>query len=258
MSDVTRTREHVVHAVEAASDFAEPFYHLRLTDVFPADVYAALLESMPAREDYYAMSGRARKARGTDGTRARTKIDLFPETLRRLPARKKAVWMMAAEVLRSREIRDAFVRRMAPGLERRFGPGYASVGLYPFPILTRDIPGYKLRVHADTPWKGITIQIYMPPDASYSHVGTVFNKRAEGNGGFEVAARMSFMPNSGYAFVVVPESHHSVELVGPEVPTRDSIQLAYFVDQTFFQVAKNRSKRLGQLVRGMVWPPTGG
>ena len=28
--------------------------------------------------------------------------------------------------------------------------------MYPIPILTRDIPGYKITPHTDTNWKGIT------------------------------------------------------------------------------------------------------
>ena len=37
--------------------------------------------------------------------------------------------------------------------------------MYPLPILTRDIPGYRIMPHPDTHWKGITVQLYLPRDA---------------------------------------------------------------------------------------------
>jgi hypothetical protein len=39
-----------------------------------------------------------------------------------------------------------------------------------------------------------------------------------------------------------------VDTVGPEVSTRDSILLTYFVDQTFFNRVHNRGKRFGNFL----------
>ncbi len=41
---------------------------------------------------------------------------------------------------------------------------------------------------------------------------------------------MTFAPNTGYAFAVGTDTWHSADAVGPEVKTRDSILLTYFVD----------------------------
>jgi hypothetical protein len=49
--------------------------------------------------------------------------------------------------------------------------------MYPIPILTRDVPGYRIGIHPDTHWKGMTIQLYLPRDNSIQHVGTIFHKR---------------------------------------------------------------------------------
>ena len=54
--------------------------------------------------------------------------------------------------------------RPRAGLERRFGSDFANVGMYPIPVLTRDIPGYRITAHTDTQWKGITVQLYLPRD----------------------------------------------------------------------------------------------
>ena len=52
----------------------------------------------------------------------------------------------------------------------------------------------------------------------------------------------------GYAFAVGPDTWHSVDPVGPEVSTRDSILLTYFVDSSPLTVFRNRSRRLGNFI----------
>jgi len=238
---------HVVHAIDSAPAVAEPFQHLQLASVFPADTYAEMIASMPDQRDYRGMSGRAKSMPADGGQLTRTKIDLFPEFIRHLPAQKRAVWNAVGAALCSPEVREAFRRRLAPGLEKRFGARYREVGMYPIPILTRDVAGYRIGIHPDTRRKGMTIQLYLPPDRSIEHVGTVFHRRLEGKN-YEKAAQMSFSPNVGYAFAVGNDTYHSVETVGPEVRTRDSILLTYFVDDTFAQVVHNRAKRVGNFL----------
>jgi len=251
MDNIDRTIEHVVGAIGAAAQQREPFPHLQLAKIFPADLYAAMLEVMPAKDDYRHMSGRTKSTRTPDGGGTRTKLDLFPEYIRHLPPEKKRVWEVVGQALCSREVREAFRQRLAPGLERRFGSAWKKVGMYPIPILTRDVPGYQIGIHPDTHWKGMTIQLYLPRDNSIQHVGTVFHRRA-GENGYERALQMAFSPNTGYAFAVDKDTYHSVDLVGPEVKTRDSILLTYFVDQTLLQVVRNRGKRLGNMILNTV------
>ena len=190
------------------------------------------------------MSGRAKYTRTGNRGATRVKLDLFPEYVRHLPAQKRDVWRMIGRALCSRRVREAFRKRLAPGLETRFGSKYRKVGMYPIPILTRDVAGYRVGVHPDTKWKGMTIQIYLPPDESIKHVGTVFHKRT-GEKSYSRESQMSFSPNCGYAFAVDKHTYHSVDTVGPEVSTRDSILLTYFVDNTPLHVFRNRSRRVG-------------
>lgn len=246
-NEIQRTIEHAVNAVNAAEERREPFHYLRLADVFPSDLYAAMLDAMPVREDYRRMSGRARYTRTGDGGGTRTKIDLFPEYIRHLPRDKRTVWTTVGRALCSPEVRDAFKQRLAPGLERRFGRRYDSVGMYPFAMLTRDVAGYRIGIHPDTRGKAMTIQFYLPRDRSIEHVGTVFHERT-GERTYRRAAAMPFAPNSGYAFAVGGDTYHSVDTLGPEVRTRDSILLTYFVDEGLVPVVRNRTRRFGNFV----------
>lgn len=237
--------EFVAESVLNAREGSVPFYHLQFDRVFPPDFYAAMLRTMPDENDYRPMSGKSKMGSSrTDGRPTRTKIDLFPEYIRHLPAEKFVVWDVVGRALRSNEVKTALFRKLAPGLCKRFGENFANVGMYPVPILTRDIPGYRVFKHTDSLWKGITVQLYLPADNSNTHIGTIFHERLP-DGTKPKRTQMPFAPNSGYAFAVCNDTWHSADPVGPEVRTRDSILLTYFVDRGIWRTLRNRARRVG-------------
>jgi hypothetical protein len=244
---VAQLSDFVAVRVGAAKAYQEPFYHLVLDGVFPEDIYAAMLANMPSATDYRPMHGRSKGLDLPDGTHTRVKIDLFPEYIRHLPPEKRALWNVVGRALCSSVVRDAFVRQLAPMLERRFGAGYAKVGMFPIPVLTRDTPGYLITPHTDTQWKGITVQLYLPPDRSMPHIGTIFHQKLA-DGTLAKERQMTFAPNSGYAFAVSGDTWHSVDRIGDEVKTRDSILLTYFVDAGVLRYLRNRGKRVGNFI----------
>jgi hypothetical protein len=248
---IERLRDFVVTSVDAALPDDTPFAHLVLERVFPDDVYAAMMANMPEAAEYRPMHGRAKGHDLADGTHTRVKIDLFPEYVRHLPPAKRAVWDIVGRALCSAAVRDAFVRRLGPALARRFGPAFSKVGMYPIPVLTRDIPGYLITPHPDTKWKGITVQLYLPRDRSTPHIGTIFHQKLA-DGSLKKTKQMTFSPNTGYAFAVSTDTWHSADRVGPEVKTRDSILLTYFVDAGPLCYLRNRGKRLGNFINNEV------
>lgn len=239
--------DYVAGSIDKATFVEKPFYHLEFDHVFPENVYSAMLTAMPNATDYRPMHGRSRAQDLTDGTHTRVKIDLFPEYIRHLPREKLAVWSMVGATLCSEPVKNAFRRKLAPGLEKRFGKGFASVGMYPIPILTRDIPGYSIPPHTDTHWKGITVQLYLPSDNANTDIGTIFHDVLP-DGSKPKTAQMKFARNSGYAFAVGDDTWHSADPVHNRVKTRDSILLTYFVDAGPLKVARNRGKRFGNFL----------
>src|SRR6185312_13655931 len=147
---VERLSAFVANSVDQAQSFEKPFYHLELGHVFPDDIYAQILALMPVTRDYRPMHGRSKGHDLEDGTHTRVKIDLFPEYIRNLPGEKRVFWDVVGRALCSEPVKQAFIRKLAPGLKKRFGVDYAKVGMYPIPILTRDIPGYLITPHMDT------------------------------------------------------------------------------------------------------------
>jgi len=236
--------EFIRVSIDEARAIEEPFYHLEFDRVFPDEIYQSMLGNMPNASDYRSMSGRV-KTSGTSPTRV--KIDLFPEYIRHLGPEQRKVWAVVGDALCSRVVKQSFVRRLAPALSRRFGRDYAAVGLYPIPILTRDVSGYSISPHTDTSWKGVTVQLYLPSDESTPHVGTVFHSKLP-DGSLIRRSQMRFAPNSGYAFAVGDDTWHSADQVGPEVKSRDSILLTYFVDTGLLRILRNRGRRVGNFL----------
>jgi hypothetical protein len=239
-----RLADFVAQSVDNARAVEKPFFHLEFDRVFPDDVYAQILRLMPESSDYRSMHGQSKVK---EGTQTRVKIDLFPEYIRSLPAEKRALWDVVGRALCADPVKQAFIRRLAPGLSKRFGADFAKVGMYPIPILTRDIPGYMIPPHTDTRWKGITVQLYLPADEANTDVGTIFHD-VKPDGSKPKATQMRFAPNSGYAFAVGDDTWHSADPVHNRVKTRDSILLTYFVDQGLLKILRNRGKRIGNFV----------
>jgi hypothetical protein len=248
---VTHLISAVVANIEAARAVEKPFFHLEFERVFPDDIYAEMVDHMPNAADYRPLPGRNQGNIREDGSSTRVKIDLFPEYTRHLRGKQREVWDLVGRALCSAEVQDAFMRRLAPGLERRFGATHAETGMYPIPVLTRDIPGYRITPHTDTQWKGMTVQFYLPRDNNNTHIGTIFHDHLP-DGSMPKATQMKFARNSGYAFAVGDNTWHSADPVGAEVETRDSILLTYFVDSGLLRFLRNRAKRVGNLVRNEV------
>jgi len=91
------------------------------------------------------------------------------------------------------------------------------------------------------------VQFYLPADDSNRNVGTIFHERLP-DGTKPKGTRMPFAPNSGYAFAVWNDTWHSADPVGPEVRTRDSILLTYFVDRGIWRTLRNRARRVGNFL----------
>jgi len=244
---VERLSDHVAASIAAARVVDTPFFHIEFDRVFPDDIYASILAMMPQAVDYRPMHGRSRGNDLADGTHTRVKIDLFPEYIRNLPPEKRALWNVVGRALCSETVKRALVSELAPGLSKRFGGTFGNVGMFPIPILTRDIPGYRITPHTDSRWKGITVQLYLPRDEANPGIGTIFHERLA-DGSLPKTAKMRFAPNTGYAFAVGDDTWHSADQVGPEVETRDSILLTYFVDSGLLRKFRNRSKRIGNFI----------
>jgi hypothetical protein len=200
-----------------------------MKDVYPAGFYGAMLAHFPAPAAFHPLHHH--DALRPDGTSTRHRLYLYAESLWRLPGASRQVWQRIAAALCAPALEQAFKRKFCAALEERFQQPADGIPLYPVPILVRDLPGYRIGIHADAPIKAITVQFYLPRDASQRHLGTVFHTSRHRDES-DRPMTMPFLPASGYAFAVRrKESWHSVPATTAADGERRSIMLTYYVDQ---------------------------
>jgi hypothetical protein len=232
-------------AVERSPLRHDPFDHVYMEDIFDAESYAALLTNLPDRRFYHELSHQDAIRR--DGSSTRLRMYLYPELLWRLPPNQRETWMPIASALCSGHLEDALKRKFRLALENRFGKPIDRIGVYPIPILLRDQPGYRIGIHADALSKAITVQFYLPHDASQRHVGTLFHEGENGEAA-ERTTQMPFMPGSGYAFPVSEEkSWHSAATTTQADGERVSMMVTYYASDNLPMWLKYRLRRLGLL-----------
>lgn len=226
-SPVPSVEEQLVRAVEFAELRTKPFDHIYMEGVLEPESYEAVLRSIPERRFYHELMHQ--DAVRKDGSSTRLRMYLYPELLRSLPEEQRDVWTPVAEALCSRELEFAFKRKFRRALEERFGKPAEEIGVYPIPILLRDQPGYRIGIHSDVKKKAVTVQFYLPKDASQRHIGTIFHESNRGPGA-ERTTQMPFMPASGYAFPVsLTKSWHSAATSSAEDGERVSMMVTYYV-----------------------------
>ena len=89
-----------------------------------------MLGAMPVASDYH---GRSRGHDLADGTHTRVKIDLF-RNMSGICRQRKGSWNVVGRALCSEPVKEAFRRKLAPGLRSASGPIAGAGG--PIPILT--------------------------------------------------------------------------------------------------------------------------
>jgi len=213
---------HLAATVEATPLDGDPFDHLVLRGVFPDALYPQLLAMLPADRWYREL--KHSDAILPDGRSARLQFPLLDSNIARLPPAQRAFWSSIAAAVQSREVEAAYKSKFAAALQRVSGRKLGAIRLRPYATLFRDLGGYRISIHPDSPRKAMTTQFYLPSDDSQAHLGTLFHRR-NADGSFTQAKAMRFVPNSGYAFAVAPDSWHSVNPMRDGDLPRDSLMI---------------------------------
>ena len=199
---------HAVASIETADHFAFPFPHIVFRDFFPADFYRDLIRNVPA-EGYDPITG----------TGTRMALRLYGENIDKIEPAVRPAWAAASSVLTSKAVERAIRRRLHDGLEIRARgdkvAGADDLTLVAKPVVYRDRDGYEIKPHPDTRKKVVTMQLYCPLDTSQEALGTTLYQ-ASLKGLFHVRSyclepvkTIPFLPNLGYAFVVL-KAYHSL------------------------------------------------
>ena len=211
---------HGLRSILAGALTEKPFPHLVFPDFFSGDVYGRLLQSWPDLDRYVDLNG----------ARTRKQYTLWDKRVEAGDPERTALWRAVSDALSAQAIQDAFRKRLELGLRiRAKGSGEPwPVPMHPQPVLYADFDGYAIKPHPDTRRKVLTVLIYMPEDASRPELGTtvykvspmgVFHWKSYGLVKVKTAP---FVPNTGFAFVVIHPAHN---LLHTSWHGRDTISL---------------------------------
>lgn len=233
--------EHLLRVVARTPAVHEPFSHIYFENLFPADLYAAMMESLPDPSLYRAIN--VTKHSRDDGVSTRDVLPLDGDSLCSLNDAQRSVWQTVSSALSAPELKAAVFRKLAPDLSLRFGIPEAEVDkivTFCKPSLMRDLEGYEIPPHPDGRAKIVTMQLYLPKDRTQLGLGTGLYKRkltslrglVSWHGRFAKVKQFPFAPNSGYAFVVSNsrrrKSWHGRERLPEGSGVRNSILNLYF------------------------------
>lgn len=233
-SDDVALRDHMVGRINDTPLGREPFCHVYMQDIFPPALYPSVLQNLPPPDAYSPLNLRlyARK----DGKSTRDQFHLTPENLARLPRESSAFWSSVVRAVTDGHLKRAAFAKLAPDLAERFGVPEAQVPdldcVYEV-VLFRDTEDYRIKPHPDGLNKIVTMQFYLPPDASTLELGTSLFRHERGllGGTFHEVQRFEFNPNSAYAFAVsdskVRKSWHGRERLSGFNGVRNTLMVLF-------------------------------
>jgi hypothetical protein len=197
-----------VASIEAADHFSLPFPHIVFRNFFPTDFYRDLVRSIPT-EGYDPITG----------TGTRMALRLYGDNVERIDLELRSAWAAVSAMLTSKEVERAIRIKLNDGLEIRARgdkvPSADDLKLVAKPVVYRDRDGYQIKPHPDTRKKVVTMQLYCPADTSQEALGTTLYRASLkglmhiGSYCLEPVKTIPFLPNVGYAFVVL-KAYHSL------------------------------------------------
>ncbi|MBV9531572.1 MAG: hypothetical protein JO283_11020 [Bradyrhizobium sp.] len=222
-----------VASIEAADHFSFPFPHIVFRNFFPADFYRDLVRSVPTT-GYDPITG----------TGTRMALRLYGDNIKKIDAELRDMWAAVSAMLTSTQIENAARTRLRDGLEIRARGDKVGkpddLKLVAKPVVYRDVDGYQIKPHPDTRKKVVTMQLYCPEDASQEALGTTLYRTSLkglmhfGSYCLEPVKIIPFLPNAGYAFVVLKAYHSLTKMSWHGRPTIVTNQPRISILNTFY------------------------
>lgn len=238
-----RVLGHLLQSVGAARSEVQPFSHTYFENLFPADIYGRMLDSLPEPARYNAAADRHYGDAKTGSVR--WMYALSKDGLEQLPATTRDLWRGIAAALSDPEVKRAVFAKLAADLAFRYGTSELDVpelAGHSRPTLYREVDGFEIPPHPDTRKKIVTMHLYFPADLSQIGLGTALYKRrllalpfGNWQRRFEKVKQFDFRPNSGYAFVVnntlTKRSWHGRERLPEGAGVRNTLLNTFYAEQ---------------------------
>lgn len=159
--------QQVIDKISDAPIDRNPFAHIQIDDIFPADFYTALRDNMPSPDAYQALVETERVTKDYSPHR----LALFPNKLDALSHESQEFWSGFYTRLLAIDLAQVILQKFGAELKNLSG---VDLNILPEAYLMRDEAGYELGPHTDSTAKLVSVLFYMPADDSRPELGTSF------------------------------------------------------------------------------------
>jgi hypothetical protein len=222
-----------VASIEAADHFSFPYPHIVFRNFFPGAFYRDLVRNIPT-EGYDPITA----------TGSRMALRLYGDSVEKIEPNLRASWTAVSAMLTSKQVETAIRIKLNDGLKIRARgdkvPRADDLKLVAKPVVYRDRDGYQIKPHPDTRKKIVTMQLYCPADASQEALGTTLYRASlkgllhVGSCCLEPVKTIPFLPNIGYAFVVLKAYHSPTKMSWHGRPAIKTEQPRISILNTFY------------------------
>lgn len=222
--------EHqLLYRVANAPILQFPYPHIYVTDVFPAEFYRRLRESLPPRDKLKSLKDMGRVNEHYPDTR--WALPLTPDDVESLPPPYRDFWYETAGWLLGGRFAQLVLSKFGAFIEQRF-PDAHSREFRAEALVVQDETNYELKPHTDAPHKVLSFLFYLPESDALRHLGTSIYLPKDPSftcpggpyyesAGFDRLMTMPYVPNALFAFLKTPQSFHGVERVSEQNVRRD-------------------------------------
>lgn len=217
--------ERVAKSVAEATKQGEPFPHLRFSALLPEEFFRQLRS--------LDLSSVALQPRVPGDERLKLERNRFYLNVTRYSYNETALAVpllaRAFALLWNPGVTEALRQRFSEELKAAFGT--ADLVWEPLLTLVDDRSGYELLPHTDTPYKAVTVLLYLAQDGDDVRLGTELFSRFDmqrmqdpklmhmrlARRNFGKVETVPYLPNQGLAFVPSPSTFHGVSEVKGKV-----------------------------------------
>jgi hypothetical protein len=218
---------HARDAITNATLRTDPFEHVYVEDVFPANFYEVMQRQLPANESYARLSDSGLVSPHYPAQRYFLETNALEEA--KLPAQERMFWSAFLAHLHDESFVNGVMAKFANCINARFADELNDASTHlertTRSLFIRDFGQYALGPHTDNPQKLVAMLFYLPEVGSESALGTSLYApkdptfKCHGLGAhydFDMFDRVDtkpFKPNSLFAFPKTMDCWHGVELV---------------------------------------------
>lgn len=201
----------------------DPFTFCVVDGAFSSETYAKILANLPSDKQFTWDTNKSMYK-----NRGRLKVG------RMCSLSKDPFWNEFLNWMMSQEMVDKWVAKYEPELRKMYD-NFDDLKFSIRGFFNRDLKGYQIGPHCDSPAKCITMLFYFPPDESQRAFGTTIYQPKAGHKpkndrlhhqfkDYNEVTTVEMVPNRVMEFVVTDDSWHGVKPVTEKI-VRNSIQL---------------------------------